>query len=302
MSRIALVTSSTVHPVDDDLDRPHVDAAFGRLGVEVRHVPWEDASVDWDGFDLVVVRTPWNYVENERSFRAFLENFLSSARFENRAELIEWNIDKHYLLDLADVGVPVVPTAYVDRPAQIDDALAAVDAPEVVVKPTVSAGSRLTGRFRMDDRRAAELCRAILDDGRVAMVQPCLSAVDVEGEYAVIVIDGVLAHRATKAQILDVGGSFVGGSYRERITPAEPDAGLDGVAMRAATACRDLARARGWLGADEHLLYARYDIARAGDGTGVLLEAELFEPALFLPACPATADLLAAAVVRRSRR
>lgn len=302
MLRVAFVTTADAEAVHDDLDRPFVDAAFARADIDLVHAPWEDDAVDWDVFDLVVVRSPWNYVENETAFRSFLDRRRSSVRFENPVPVIEWNIDKRYLLDLASHGVPVVPTTYVEQYEDIAAALAAVEVPELVVKPTVSAGSRLTGRFTFGDQRAAALCDAILSDGRAAMVQPYLPAVDDEGEYAVIVIDGVIAHRAIKGQILEVGGTFLGGEYREIISAAEPDDVLDEVARRAADACRDLARARGWLGSTDELLYARYDVARTEDGEAVLLEAELFEPALFLPSGPAAADRLADAVVRRIDR
>jgi hypothetical protein len=302
--RVAHLTSVDPEVVDHDLDRPFLEAAFTRRGIELVACAWEDGSVDWDGFDLVLVRSPWNYVEHEAAMRRFLARFASSSRFHNPVGVIEWNLDKRYLRQLAALDVPVIPTTYVESRHGLEDALAALTATEVVVKPTVSAGSRLTGRFVTGDRRARDLAEAILDDGRSVMVQPYLTSVDTESEYAVIVIDGEIAHRARKAQILDVGGTFTGGEYRELLTPATPDADLDRVALHAASACRDLARQRGWLPDGEELLYARYDIARTDEGAAVLLEAELFEPALFLPVAPDTADVVAAAVERRlsSRR
>ena len=299
--RVAVVTTADGDAVHDDLDRPILEEACARAGIELVHHAWEDDAVAWDAFDLVVVRSPWNYVDAEARFRTFLQRTRSSTRFHNPVPLIEWNIDKHYLVDLAERGVPVVPTAYVERTIDIGDALASVGTSEIVVKPTVSAGSRLTGRFVEGDPAAAALAAAIIDDGRAAMVQPYLPSVDVEGEHAVIVIDGEVAHRSRKAQILETGGTFLGGVYREIITPAEPDAVLDGVASLAADACRSIARERGWIGPSDELLYARYDVARTADGA-VLLEAELFEPALFLPSGPSTADRLADAIAARVHR
>lgn len=300
--RVALVTTVDPEVLTDDLDRPFLVAAFDRHGVEAVWCAWEDADVDWYGFDLVVVRSPWNYVEHEAAFRAFLERFRDSPRFLNPAGLIEWNLDKRHLRELEDRGVPTVPTVFVDSSDTLSDALASVSAPEIVIKPTVSAGSRLTGRFVAGSAAAFDLGMTILREGRSVMVQPYLPDVDAEGEYAVVVIDGRIVHRARKAQILDVGGTFVGGAYREVITPevAVPD--LEAVAALAAAECRALARDREWLAPDAELLYARYDIARTPDGGAVLLEAELFEPALFLPARPAAADALAAAIERRVRR
>lgn len=297
--RVAHLTSVDPDIVDHDLDRPFLQTAFARRGIDLVPCAWEDDTVDWDGFDLIVVRSPWNYVEQEDAFRRFLGRFEGSSRLHNPPGVIRWNLDKRYLVELADCGVPVIPTTYVDRPADLDGALASVLAPEMVVKPTVSAGSRLTGRFVAGDRRARELAGAILDEGGTVMVQPYLTSVDTESEYAVIVIDGAIAHRARKAQILDVGGTFTGGEYRELLTATAPVHDLDEVALRAASACGDLARRRGWSAAGEELLYARYDVARTDEGVAVLLEAELFEPALFLPVSPDSAALLAAAVERR---
>ena len=53
------------------------------------------------------------------------------------------------------------------------------------------------------------------------------------------------------------------------------------------------------LSPDEHLLYARYDIVRLDDGTPALLEAELFEPSLFLMVDPASPARFVAAVQAR---
>lgn len=296
--RVAHLTSADPDVVAHDLDRPYLEVAFAERGLELVSCAWEDPSVDWDAFAMIMVRSPWNYVEHEDEFRQFLRRFGASPRLHNPAAVIDWNLDKHYLDELAALGVPVIPTTYVHDGRDITDALAGTSDVDVVVKPTVSAGSRLTGRFAAGDRRAESLAHEILADGRAVMVQPYLDSVDTEAEYAVIVIDGEIAHRARKAQILEVGGTFVGGEYREVLTPTPVDHELDAVARRAAEACRDLVRARGWLPGHTELLYARYDVARSAQGA-VLLEAELFEPALFLPVAPASAALLAAAVDRR---
>lgn len=299
--RVSLVTSTELEGTGDDLDRPYLLDAFAAEGVDVSFDAWEDPSVDWDDRALIVVRSTWNYVERESEFRHFLDRLRDRPNVCNPVEVIEWNLHKGYLDDLALRDVPVVPTRFVDAPDQIAPAIASIDG-EVVVKPAVSAGSRLTGRFAPGDPAASELAAAILDDRREVMVQPYLGRLDLDGEYAVIVIDGVVSHRCRKAQILEAGGNFVGGEYRELITPADPDPDLDPAAAAAADACRAIARERGWIGPADELLYARYDLTVDDDGAAVLLEAELFEPALFLPAGPDGAVALAKAVARRIRR
>ncbi|MBU3701487.1 MAG: hypothetical protein FGM58_05510, partial [Acidimicrobiia bacterium] len=132
--RVAHLTSVDPDVVAHDLDRPFLEAAFAERGIELVACGWEDDGVDWDEFDLVLVRSPWNYVENESAMRRFLVRFEGSSRFHNPVGVVEWNLDKRYLRDLAALGVPVVPTAHVDSRAGLDDALSAVTAAEVVVK------------------------------------------------------------------------------------------------------------------------------------------------------------------------
>jgi len=38
-----------------------VIAALRRRGIETAHAAWDDGAVDWSSFDLVVVRSTWDY-------------------------------------------------------------------------------------------------------------------------------------------------------------------------------------------------------------------------------------------------
>ena len=89
-------------------------------------------------------------------------------RFDNAPALVRWNSDKRYLADLAAAGLPVVETDLVEP----GEPLPELDG-EVVVKPSVSAGGRDTGRFGPAAHDLArELIEQIQASGRAAMVQP----------------------------------------------------------------------------------------------------------------------------------
>jgi hypothetical protein len=299
--RVAMVTTSDQSVLADDVDRPLNDAAFDNRGIEVVPAAWEDPAVPWEAFDLVVVRSPWNYPEHLDAFRAWLDARDGLATLHNSAGLIRWNLDKRYLHDLAARGVTVVPTRFAsDRPS-LDVALAAVaqGASEVVVKPTISAGSRLTGRFRVGTDDAAELGRRILLRGLDVMVQPFAASVDVRGEHSAVAFDGVVSHTFRKGPILGEQGRLRGGVYSEQVTPVTLSDEEHGVVASTLAASTALAREHGWLGVDEELLYARVDVVTLDDGTPALLEAELFEPCFFLPVDPPAAERFAAAVLAR---
>ena len=92
-------------------------------GIEAVSPPWDDGSVDWSSFDLVVARSPWDYTWRLDEFLSWADSI--GERLENPPEVIRWNSDKRYLADLRDSGLPVVETTYVapgDEPPPIERA------------------------------------------------------------------------------------------------------------------------------------------------------------------------------------
>ncbi|MBJ7308418.1 MAG: hypothetical protein JHC63_11250, partial [Acidimicrobiia bacterium] len=180
------MTTCDLNAIHDDVDLPLQVVAFANAGIDLVHAAWEDETVVWDSFDLVVVRSPWNYVEKLDEFRNWLGDRSGLTTFHNPVELIEWNIDKRYLADLAHRGVPIVPTAFVDSIEEFRSAAQFFGSAEIVVKPSVSAGSRLTGRFLKADRAAEALSTEILAKGLTVMVQPFAVPIDAEGENGTV--------------------------------------------------------------------------------------------------------------------
>ncbi|MFG2000133.1 RimK family alpha-L-glutamate ligase [Spirillospora sp. NPDC048911] len=250
-------------------------------GLRPEVVSWDDPGADWDSFALVVVRSTWDYT-------ARLDEFLAWAgrvpRLLNPAEVLRWNTDKRYLRDLQDAGVPVVPTRW-----DLDDVPA--DWPEYVIKPAVSAGSRDTARWRAgeEDKARAHL-RALREAGRTVMIQPYLSAIDSEGETALLYCDREFSHAARKAPILKAGAGLLDAPHGGEITAAEA------TPEQLAVAAQALAAVPG------ELLYARVDLVPGPDGTPVVLELELAEPNLFLEHAAGSAARFARAIMRRVSR
>ncbi|MCZ9342309.1 hypothetical protein NGM37_31580, partial [Streptomyces sp. TRM76130] len=106
MSRIALVTCRPGPQVSVDRDLPVLEGALREAGADASVAAWDDPEVDWDGFDLVLIRSTWDYSWRADEFLAWAERV---PRLANPAAVVRWNADKRYLGDLADAGVPVVP-------------------------------------------------------------------------------------------------------------------------------------------------------------------------------------------------
>lgn len=291
-ARVGIVVTDGYPAEDPDHDTPLLVAALRERGVGATAVVWHDAGVDWSAYDLLVLRSPWDYPERMAELTAWLAHVERASTLVNPPALVRWNLDKRYLAALADEGVAVVPTAYCADADAARTALTARGDVHVVVKPAVSAGARDTGLFRADDPAALALAERIVAGGTVAMVQPEIPELSAGLEKALYLVDGVLTHAIAKGALLAPGGGLRGGVYQEDPQPvATTDA-------EAAFALRALAAVRAVTGCDVPL-YARIDLVDSAEHGLVLLEAELFEPALNLHVAPHATAVVADAVVRR---
>jgi O-ureido-D-serine cyclo-ligase len=290
VSRIALVTASAARHLDEDL--PPLERALEQAGARPEIVVWDDGTVDWAGFDLVVVRSTWDYVARRDELLAWAEAVEAVTALVNPAAILRWSTDKHYLADLAAAGVPVPPTRFLHPGDDVAESLA--DAGEVVVKPAIGAGSIDTQRY-LAERGAEAIAHAerLLADGRDILVQPYLGAVDDHGETAVVLFGGELSHAIRKGPILRPDGTvFVEGLYAEEQITARAPTPEELAVARAALAA--VPRVHG------PLAYARVDIAPGPDASPVVLELELAEPSVFLAHADGAAERFAATLVARA--
>jgi glutathione synthase/RimK-type ligase-like ATP-grasp enzyme len=297
---VAFATAPSDYLGANDTDRPHHEAAARAAGVDLEHVVWSDPLADWSGYDLVVVRSAWDYLDHLEAFDAWLGALDGLGTLHNPAAVVRWNLDKRYLAELSTCGVPVIDTRVCDDASDVAAALRAVagSSGEVVVKPVVSAGSRLTGRYASGDPAAAALADRILAGGTAVLVQPAVASVATEGEVAALVFGGTISHAVRKAPLLALGGGLVGGTYTERVVREDLTRGRRAVVEAASAAVARLVADR--FGVHEPLLYARIDLVTLDDGSDVVLEVELAEPTFFLDAVPAAASSFAALVARRA--
>src|SRR5690625_2126080 len=85
----------------EDRDTPLLLQALHRAGVSAEAFSWHDREVDWSQLDLAVLRTPWDYSQQPAAFDAWLEHAAARTRVLNQPELVRWNMDRHYLDELA---------------------------------------------------------------------------------------------------------------------------------------------------------------------------------------------------------
>ncbi|RPF33249.1 RimK family alpha-L-glutamate ligase [Streptomyces sp. TLI_185] len=285
MPRVALATYDPGAQPSKDRDLPVLVGALRDAGAEAVAVPWDDPDTDWSGFDLVVIRSTWDYSWRAEEFVAWAEKCAAVTRLANPAEVVRWNTDKRYLGDLTEAGVPVVPTRYLapgDAPDLPDDH-------EYVIKPTSGAGARYAARYTPDDHDTAVRHLARMHaEGLTAMVQPYLTGIDVSGERALQFFGGRFLHASRKGAVLAPGTAYDAAKVAHPdLAPWSPSPAELAVAERALTAVPDV----------PELLYARVDLVDGADGEPRLMELELVEPNLFLDLHPGSVTVVRDAIL-----
>ena len=268
ITRLAWATTTEAHGLDDD--EPLALAALAEAGVKVDVVAWDDPDVAWERYDRVVLRSTWDYPERLQEFLAWLHRVSQLTDLRNPLPVVRWNIDKHYLIDLEQAGVPVVPTTFAEpgsRPALPDE--------RFVVKPAIGAGSRDAASYQRDQH---DLAFAHIDRlhaaGASVLLQPLIASVAVDGEWPLLFFDGQYSHSASKRVALPAASAVEGLFARETNAPHTADAAQIAAAQAAVQVVVDR------FGVPT---YARVDLVRDDQGQFRVLELELVEPSLFLP-------------------
>ena len=258
--------------------------ALRKRGATVESVPWTRAD-DLSGYDLVLPLVVWGYHLRYADWVAFLDR-IDAERLPvvNPPALLRWNSDKVYLTELTARGVPTVETLEVEHlgDAELGTAAEKFGTPELVVKPPVSASATGTHRIRVGDEIPDS------ERGQRMMIQPFLPGIATEGEYAVILFDGIYSHTVVKRP---KSGDFrvqphLGGSTE----PCEPPTGAVDLAKAALGA------------APAPATYARVDIVRGAGDELLIMELELIEPALFLDVAPHGEEAFARSVMAAAER
>ena len=288
--RIALVTARAARDLDDDL--PPLVAALGAAGADVSVPNWDDPDVDWSLCDVALLRSTWDYTLRLAEFRAWTERVSTLTRLLNPLPVVRWNTDKHYLHDLDEAGIAIVPSAFIepgeDAEERLDAFLDAHASAEFVVKPAIGAGSRDAQRYARTQRDAAvEHAQRLIEAQRSVLLQPYLARVDEHGETALIFFAGRFSHAIRKGPLLRPNEGPTRALFAaEHISPRTPGADELRLAQRTLAAMPF-----------PQLLYARVDLIHDAAHQPCVLELELTEPSLFFAHSAGAAERFAAAIM-----
>ena len=263
---------------------------------------WNDPDVDWSDAGMIVVRSVSDYAQDRR---AFLEWTRSLRRVQNSCDVLDWNSDKHYLKELAALGMPTIPTNWLEPAQNLSKHQIHTRFPafgEFVVKPAVSSGVRDIGRYTTVDTRqrqaAMRQVQGLLGEGRSVMIQRYVEEIDLHGEISLVFFNGLVSHAVEKRAALHPS-SITDPTVHEAVVTAEP---ADSVAWKWGEEIRrvlhDYVRERN--GHDDLLLFNRVDLVPDGQGSFMVMEVSLVDADLYLGTTPRALGNFADAISARA--
>ena len=258
-------------------------APLSALGWQVSTLSWRQTVTPWRDFDIVIIRSTWDYWNNVPAFLETLEKIDKESLLANPLALVRWNLAKTYMRDLQQKGIAIVPTLWVNTP-QADSFSTFRDklgTDEIVVKPVVGANGEDAFRVSVNDmpERVANIAARFCN--RDCMVQPFMPNIIAEGEYSLFFFGGRYSHA-----ILKIPAESEFRSQEERgaeIRLVEPEEKL----------LRSAQQVLGSLLPSP--LYARVDFVRYQDDF-LVMELELIEPSLYLRMDPQAPGRFAASI------
>ena len=257
-----------------------------RRGHDAAPVIWDDERASWGGWDVVVIRSCWDYHLAPDRFRAWIDRLAAQGvRMLNPPQTVRWNMHKGYLLDIERAGGRIPPTRLLARGSagSLAARIRSAGWTDAVMKPAISATGHSTRLVRgaptEDDERAFA---GAIGTGDV-LLQAYVPEVAARGEWSLVFFDGRYSHAALKRA---APGEFrVHIEWGGSVETAAPPGPLVAQAQRLVDTLRIDA------------VYARVDGTEAGGGLTVM-ELELIEPELFFDRHPDAAGRLADAVER----
>lgn len=222
-------------------------------------LPWQLIEPSSCVGKVVLPLAVWDYSEQPDKYLQWLQTLDEiGAKVVNSPTLQRWNIDKRYLLTLAEAKLPVTPTMILSA----DNASnwhAIIDSNiwnNPVIKP-------LIGQSGKGVRRLADACTELLDYPHGALVQPFVQSIF--GEVCLVYFQGVFSH-AIRRIGKDWRKNSAYGAYPESI-----------VAEKAWLAIGEAVLEQ----LPEQPIYARIDGLINEQHQFILNEVELIEPALY---------------------
>ncbi len=235
---------------------------------EVTPAIWNDSTLDWSSYDLVIIRSTWDYHEHLAEFENWLEHLAENdISVLNSVDIIKNNIHKFYLKGLEDNGLPIISTHFLKKENTSNFSLKILCEEKswdsIVVKPAVSCGAWHT--YKLEG--LSEIKQFSFPIENDWLIQPFVTEIARQGEISLMFFNNRYSHAVVKKA--KKGDFRVQEEFGGKAQMFFPPSQVISLAQKVV----DYYKAQ--------MLYSRVDGVITHEGFKIM-EVELIEPELFL--------------------
>lgn len=273
---INVVTTDKANFSDLHSENMGMIKALEKQGLTVSLVSWHDLlekfnNADANDEEAFIIRTVWDYPEYLEKFKRFIRQIKRKSIVAiNPAEIIEWNLNKKYLFDLQNAGIPIVPCEFLSAGSRFCRKYK-----KSVVKPVIGLGACGAQLLHKGDT---------ITVGVDSLVNPFRESIH-NGELSIVMISGKPEFYIKKIPASSdwrVQPQYGGEYMFEETVPDE-----------ASNVCKTLYQYVLEKFKSDYLLFMRIDLIQNDAGEWEVLEFEAIDPSLYGAISSAAVDALA---------
>jgi len=250
---------------DDQLLIP----ALKEKKIIAKPVVWNDGPLEPNEFDLLIVRSPWDYYLTTAEFISWINKATSAGyKILNKPEIIKRNLHKSYLKELQRRGVLTADIMFIPKKSvlKLEDVFERKRFKKVVIRPAISAGGYENYLVPREEAESFNpIAEKILETSDL-MIQDYIEEIETRGEYSFIFLNGEYSHAVIRSVAPGEFRAFE--EFGGTVEAFKPTADMIDMAY-------DINDALGF-----DTLYSRVDGIMANDEFK-LIELQMFEPKLF---------------------
>ena len=240
-----------------------------KLNLRTIKKDWNDTNFNWSSTKSAIFRSTWDYFDQFSNFRNWLDIVKDQCYLINPYGQINWNLDKHYLLDLQKLDLPIVESIFVSKKTQLnlETISKSKNWKDIVIKPTISGAARHTYHLKNDEIKKFQDKWLSLTNNEDFMVQEFQKNILSTGEIAVMIFGGEYSHSVLKKA--KKGDFRVQDDFGGSVEKINPSLEIIELAEKTVKSLKTMP------------LYARVDIIFDNGSNPVISELELIEPELW---------------------
>lgn len=193
------------------LDDLYLKHSLNKQNCKVDIISWEDKTIDYSKYDLIIIRSIWGFQENKTKFENWL-NMLETQKIKvlNPINVIKNNYDKEIQFDILNkYNIETIKTFFLPINKNIKSRILDLKTNNdlennlIVLKPTISEGSKdvyLVGNNRYEFNNIIdinEVYNKYKNNKSKLMVQPFMKEI-FDGEYSICCINNKITHGIIK--------------------------------------------------------------------------------------------------------